>query len=265
MPHTKFLLTRRYSWPFILSVGVHGSLIAGLLYASFNNAIELPQESKPISVVMVNPAAFEAAPAATSAPTEPEPVKQPEPEPLPEPTPEPEPIPEPEITPEPLPEPVPVPLPEPKPQPPKPKPQPKPVKKVEEPKPVKRKPAAEKQPPSPFTSETPTRSVNNAPVQQAPAPSANMQSTGPRPLSRAQPQYPARAFALRVEGRVKMQFDVDGSGRVDNVRVLSAQPRNMFERDIKQAMRKWRYEANKPGKDMVVTIVFKIDGGAAVE
>ncbi|WP_409307819.1 TonB system transport protein TonB [Pectobacterium sp. B1J-3] len=248
MPHTTFHFTRRYSWPFVLSVGVHGSLIAGLLYASFNNAIELPQESKPISVVMVNPAAFEAAPAAMPAPVEPEPVKQPEPEP--------EPIPEP------LPEPVAVPLPEPKP---KPKPKPKPVKKVEQPKPVKREPSVEKQPPSPFTSETPTRSVNNAPVQQAPAPSASTQSTGPRPLNRAQPQYPARAFALRVEGRVRMQFDVDSAGRVDNVRVLSAEPRNMFERDIKQAMRKWRYEANKPGKDLVVTVVFKIDGGAAVE
>ncbi|KFX07419.1 energy transducer TonB [Pectobacterium betavasculorum] len=252
MPQKKFFLTRRYSWPFILSVGFHGSLIAGLLYASFNNSIELPQESKPISVVMVNPAAYEAAPAAKSAP-EPEPVKQPEPEPEPEPIPEPEPVPQP----------VPMPLPEPKPKPPKPKPEPKPVKKVEQPKPVKREPTVEKQPPSPFTSEEPTRNVNNAPVKQAPA--ASSQSSGPRPLSRAQPQYPARAFSLRVEGRVKMQFDVDESGRVDNVRVLSAEPRNMFERDIKQAMRKWRYEANKPGKDLVVTIVFKIDGGAAVE
>ncbi|MFC3395642.1 TonB system transport protein TonB [Brenneria rubrifaciens] len=252
MPQTTFLVTRRYSWPFLLSVSIHGLLIAALLYTSFNNAIELPQESKPISVVMVNPAAFEAAPAAKPAPVEPEP--EPTSEPVSEPEPEPEPIPEP------------VPLPEPKPQPkPKPKPKPKPVKKAEEPKPVKRERVVEKQPPSPFTSETPVRSVDNAPVQQAPTPSASAQSTGPRPLNRAQPQYPARAFALRVEGRVKMQFDVNGSGRVDNVRVLSAQPRNMFEREIKQVMRKWRYEANKPGKDLVVTFVFRIDGGAAIE
>ncbi|MEQ9860083.1 energy transducer TonB [Pectobacterium cacticida] len=263
MPQKKFFLTRRYSWPFLLSAGFHGSLIAGLLFASFNNSIELPQESKPISVVMVNPAAFEAAPAPKSAP-ETEPVKQPEPAPEPVQPPEPEPEPEPIPEPEPVPQPVPIPLPEPKPKP-KPKPAPKSVKKVEQAKPVKREPAVKKQPPSPFTSDEPARNVTNAPIKQAPAPSANTQSSGPRPLSRTQPQYPARAFSLRIEGRVKMQFDVDPSGRVDNVRVLSAEPRNMFERDIKRAMRKWRYEAGKPGKDLVVTIVFKIDGGAAVE
>ncbi|MGL9721712.1 TonB system transport protein TonB [Symbiopectobacterium sp.] len=254
MPQTTLLGISRQSWSFLLSVGAHGGLIAVLLYASFNDALELPQATKPISVVMVAPAATEAAPAPQAVQPEPEPqveaVKQPEPEP------------------EPLPQPVAIPLPEPKPEPkPKPKPKPKtePVKKkVEQPKKTQEK-ADEKQPPSPFTSEDASKTCDNAPVRQAPAPSASAQSSGPRPFSRAQPQYPARAFALRVEGRATLQFDVDSEGRVDNIRVLNAQPRNMFERDIRQAMRKWRYEAGKPGKDLQVTIIFKIDGGAVVE
>uniref|UniRef100_A0A6V7KP09 Protein TonB n=1 Tax=Bracon brevicornis TaxID=1563983 RepID=A0A6V7KP09_9HYME len=196
---------------------------------------------------MVAPAATEAAPAPQAAQPEPEPqveaVKQPEPEP------------------EPLPQPVAIPLPEPKPEP-KPKPKPKTEqvkKKVEQPKKTQEK-ADEKQPPSPFTSEDASKTLDNAPVRQAPA-----QSSGPRPLSRAQPQYPSRAFALRVEGKATLQFDVNSEGRVDNIRVLNAQPRNMFERDIRHAMRKWRYEAGKPGKDLQVTIIFKIDGGTVVE
>ncbi|MFT8210079.1 MAG: energy transducer TonB [Symbiopectobacterium sp.] len=222
MPQTTLLGIRRQSWSFLLSVGVHGGLIAVLLYASFNGALELPQATKPISVVMVAPAATEAAPAPQAA--------QPEPKPEPKPKPKTEPV----------------------------------KKKVEQPKKTQEK-ADEKQPPSPFTSEDAIKTRDTAPVRQAPAPSATAQSSGPRPLSRAQPQYPARAFALRVEGKATLQFDVDSEGRVDNIRVLNAQPRNMFERDIRQAMRKWRDETGKLGKDLQVTIIFKIDGGAVVE
>ncbi|WJV65055.1 TonB system transport protein TonB [Pectobacteriaceae bacterium CE70] len=242
MPQKKFFLARRFSWPFILSVGFHCLVIAGLLYASLNNpTTTLPTESHPISVVMVNPAVLEAAPAPRPKETSPS-----------------EPMHEPELQPKPVPEPVPVPLPEPKP-----KPKPRPVKKVKPSKPPIRQRAVEKQPPSHLTSDEPLLSVNTAPVRQSPT--VNVPSSGPRPLSRTQPEYPERAFALRIEGRVKLQFDVNASGRVDNVRVLSAEPKNMFERAIKQAMRKWRYEENKPAKDLVVTIMFKINGGAAME
>ncbi|QOL14588.1 TonB system transport protein TonB [Dickeya dianthicola] len=246
MPQKTFFLTRRYSWPMLISVGFHGALIAGLLFASFNTSVKLPSAPQPIQVVMVNTAPEEAAPAPAAAP---------QPETVPEPTPEPD------VQPEPPPLPKPVPLPEPKPQPkpkPKPEPKPKPAKKVEQPKETPPETAPQ---PTPSASQTVSR--NTAPVSQAPV--ASTQPAGPRPLSRAQPEYPARAFALHIEGRVKVQFDVDESGRVDNVRVLSAEPKSMFERDIKQVMRKWRYEESKPGKDLVVTIIFRINGGAAME
>ena len=62
-----------------------------------------------------------------------------------------------------------------------------------------------------------------------------------------------------------MKFDVGADGRVDNIQVLSAKPANMFEREVKNAMRKWRYEPGKPGTGLVVNIVFRINGGASVE
>jgi protein TonB len=238
-------LPRRFPWPTALSVVLHGAVVAGLLYTSVHQVIEMPAPAQPISVTMVAPVDLE-------PPPQPE-VVQPPPEPVAEPEPEPEPIPEP-----PKEAPVVIHKPEPKP---KPKPKPKPVKKVEQPKreakPVEPRPAA------PVENTAPVRAAPTA----RPAPATNVApvATGPRALSRNQPQYPSRAFALRMEGNVRVKFDVAADGSVSNVTILSAKPANMFEREVKQAMKKWRYESGKPGQGLVVNIVFRINGGASME
>ncbi|MCZ3381970.1 TonB system transport protein TonB [Kosakonia sp. SOY2] len=235
-------LPRRFPWPTLLSIGIHGAVVAGLLYTSVHQVVELPAPAQPITVTMVSPADLE-----------PPQVAQP-PEPVVEPEPEPEPVPEP-------PKEAPVVIEKPKPQP-KPKPKPKPEKKVEQPK-REVKPVTP-QPASPFQNNAPARPVANPtpPATTQPAPAV---PAGPRALSRNQPQYPARAQALRIEGRVKVKFDVTSDGRVENVEVLSAQPANMFEREVKAAMRKWRYESGKPGSGLIVNIVFRLNGGASME
>ena len=235
-------LPRRFPWPTLLSVGIHGAIVAGLLYTSVHQVIELPAPAQPISVTMVAPADLE-----------PPQAVQPPPEPVVEPEPEPEPIPEP-------PKEAPVVIEKPKP---KPKPEPKPVKKVEE-QPKRDVKPAEPRPASPLENTAPTRTMTNTAPATTSKPVVSAPS-GPRALSRNQPQYPARAQALRIEGRVKVKFNVTPDGRVENVEILSAQPANMFEREVKNAMRRWRYEAGKPGSGLVVNIVFKLNGTTQIE
>ncbi|HEN3553681.1 TPA: energy transducer TonB [Yersinia enterocolitica] len=253
MQLNKFFLGRWLTWPLAFSVGIHGSVIAALLYVSVEQMRIQPEiEDAPIAVTMVNIDTF-AAPQPAAAEPQAEPEPEPEPEPIDEAPPEPEV----------LPEPVPVPIPEP--VKPKPKPVKKEVKKPEVKKPEVKKPDVKKTvaPPDdkPFKSDEPALVSTNAPVKSAPKASVPgvSTSTGPKALSKAKPTYPARALALGVEGQVKVQYDIDENGRVTNVRILEATPRNTFEREVKQVMRKWRFEA-VAAKDYVTTVVFKIGG-----
>lgn len=243
MPLKKFRFIRKVTIPVALAVSLHVAVIAGVLYMTVGESIKLPtQEQKVMSVTMVNPADF--------APPPPPPQAEPTP---------PEPEPEPEVVPEPPPPPEAVVIPEP------PKPKPKPVKKPV----VKPKVKPVERPVEKPTQTVQTAPVNsnqpvNKPFSQPPASTNAKSDSGPRPLQRGQPGYPARALALRIEGRVRVQFDVDSDGRVQNIRVLSAEPRNMFEREVKQAMNKWRYEP-KAASNLIVNLVFKIKGGSSVE
>ncbi|EOU5724334.1 energy transducer TonB, partial [Escherichia coli] len=122
----------------------------------------------------------------------------------------------------------------------------------------------ESRPASPFENTAPARLTSSTATAATSKPVTSVAS-GPRALSRNQPQYPARAQALRIEGQVKVKFDVTPDGRVDNVQILSAKPANMFEREVKNAMRRWRYEPGKPGSGIVVNILFKINGTTEIQ
>ncbi|WP_058910289.1 energy transducer TonB [Entomohabitans teleogrylli] len=239
-------LPRRFPWSPILSIGLHGAVIAGLLYTSVHQGIELPAPVQPISITMVAPADLEP-PQAVQPPAQP--VVEPEPEP------------EPEVLPEP-PKEAPVVIHKPKPKP-RPKPKPKPVEKKpeREVKPVEPRPVT-----TPSASNNTTAAARTAPTNQTSGAQSTVSAPqGPKVLSRGEPVYPQRAQALRIEGNVRIRFDVNSDGRVENLQILSAQPANMFERDVKNAAKRWRYLPGRPGKGLVLNIQFKINGGTTIQ
>lgn len=239
--------TRRFSWPLIASAGLHASLVAGLLYATVP-PISLPSAvEQPMTVMLVVPEPQQTPP--VEQPPEPQPV-QPEPVVVPQPAPEPEP--------EPVPEPpAPVQVP---------KPVPKPKHKPERHREIKPQPPKPQTRPATPAPSAPSVRPTTAPVTSAPATSSMKSvSNAPRAMQRADPIYSPRARALGIEGRVSVMFDVSADGRVKNVRVLTAQPRNMFERDIRLAMRRWIYEPGRPATNLTVNFKFDLEGVSSGE
>ena len=62
------------------------------------------------------------------------------------------------------------------------------------------------------------------------------------PLSRVEPNYPARALRRNIEGSITLSFTIDSKGRAVDVKVTSAQPKRIFDREAIRAIKKWRYQ-----------------------
>ncbi|WP_370556889.1 TonB family protein [Edwardsiella tarda] len=302
-----FFLARRLSWPMALSLSLHTSLIAALLYASYHEVRPQPvSRPGPINAIMVNPAMFAMAGAATSArpgassstsgeptaATPPAPPAQretmpPEQDVRPEKT---------QVNASPAPTRAAPSAPT------RPASVPRATPAVEKPKPQRQERAqrsaapsvapakaspheTQPNPPRPTVSAPQAAALTSAPPSSragamtsadqapqsgasgggSPGATANNHAAAPQAISRREPEYPARALALHVEGRVNVSFDVDGEGRVDNVRIVSADPAGVFEREVKRAVRRWRYQAGRPGHDVRVTVYFRIDGRSTIE
>lgn len=229
-------------WVFI-SLCLHASLVAAaILYVVEEDSVE----PEPISIQMLAFAADE--------PTgEPEPVVEevtpPEPEPVVEPEPEPEPEPIPDVKPI-IEKPI-----EKKPEP-KPKPKPKPV---EKPKPPVERPQLVVNKGNDVKNLNPDAKPSDKGEEKPVTSASNGEGRVPNALRQGLPIYPQRALAVGIEGAIKVRFDIDADGRVDNVEIISADPKNVFEREVKKAMRQWRYE-KIPYKGKVIIIEFKTTG-----
>lgn len=69
--------------------------------------------------------------------------------------------------------------------------------------------------------------------------------------------YPERAERLRIDGKINVLYDVNESGKTENIRVISASPRYVFDRDIKKQIAAWRYPSGKAESDVPLRVIFK--------
>lgn len=70
-----------------------------------------------------------------------------------------------------------------------------------------------------------------------------MNNNEARPIVRVNPKYPMDAMREGTEGWVKLAFDINKVGKVVNISVIDAQPKRIFDKAARQALRKWKYQA----------------------
>lgn len=85
------------------------------------------------------------------------------------------------------------------------------------------------------------------------------------PIVRIEPKYPVQAARDGKEGYVILSFTINEVGGVDDVEVIDADPKRVFDREAKRALRKWKYKPKivdgKTEKQfgMKVQLDFKLD------
>ncbi|MCK0554303.1 TonB family protein [Pantoea ananatis] len=69
-------------------------------------------------------------------------------------------------------------------------------------------------------------------------------------------KYPQRAESLRIDGTVKLLYDIDVNGSVINVRIIKSEPEHIFDRTVVKQISKWKFPKNESKKDVELNIIF---------
>ena len=84
------------------------------------------------------------------------------------------------------------------------------------------------------------------------------------PLAQVPPLYPLRAKRMGIEGWVKVQFVVTERGVVDQIEIIEAEPKQVFDESVIRCVSSWRFAPGEvqgePVKTRVqTTIRFKLE------
>lgn len=69
--------------------------------------------------------------------------------------------------------------------------------------------------------------------------------------------YPERAEKLHIEGVVNVIYDINAKGHTENIRVVSVEPKYVFDRGVKKQIAQWQYPEGQPQKDVPLKVIFK--------